>query len=88
MTAKHWNPDKHPIPEEEVLRIKYDPETDILTLWSGIPASNGSSIARDLMVFFDEFDDAQIVTLEHASQLLLPLLEHARGVAGSTTASQ
>ena len=87
MKSKHWSPDKYPIPEERELQIEYDPETDTLTLWNGTPASNGSSIARHLMVFFDECNDAQVVTLERASELLGPLFEDARSldVSHSTT---
>ena len=77
MTASKWNPSKYPAPAEKELVVRYDPDTDILTLWNGTPASNGSSIAQNLMVFFDEDDEAQIVTLEHASTLLLPMLEKA-----------
>ena len=77
MTASKWNPSKYPVPAEKELIVSYDPDMDILTLWNGTPASNGASIAQNLMVFFDEDDDAQIVTLEHASALLLPILEKA-----------
>lgn len=77
MTASKWNPSKYPVPAERELMVSYDPDTDILTLWNGTPASNGSSIAQNLMVFFDEDDDAQMVTLEHASEFLLPMLEKA-----------
>ena len=62
-----------PSPRKE-LHIDYDPETDILTLWTGTPASNGSDIAQDLMVFFDEEEVPQMVTLEDAAKLLRPYL--------------
>ena len=32
------------------LKIEYHQEVDILTLWSGKPASNGYHIAKDLVV--------------------------------------
>ena len=74
MTISKWNPAKHTIPPGKELCIDYDPEADILTLWTGTPASNGSDIAQDLMVFFDEEDEPQMVTLEGAAKLLRPYL--------------
>lgn len=63
---------------QRILKIEYDPDVDILTLWNGNPASNGSAIAEGLMVFLDEEDEPQIVTLEGASKLLGPLFgQHA-----------
>ena len=58
----------------KALRVEYDPDVDILTLWNGTPASNGVHIAEGLMVFLDEEDEPQIVTLEGASKLLAQLL--------------
>ena len=75
--ASNWNPTKSQVPVKKGLLVQYDPETDILTLWNGTPASNGSSIAKDLVVFYDEEDTPQIVTLENAAALLLPLLGKA-----------
>ena len=75
--ASNWNPAKYQVPVKKGLLVQYDPETDILTLWNGTPASNGSSIAKDLVVFYDEEDTPQIVTLENAAALLLPLLGKA-----------
>ncbi len=72
--ASNWNPAKYPIPPQKELLVEYDQETGTLTLWNGTPASNGSSVARDLTVFFDEEDGPQIVTLENASELLRPYL--------------
>ena len=63
------------------LKVEYDPDVDILTLWSGTPASNGSDIAEGLMVFMDEEDEPQIVTLEGASKLLGPLLKQLHTAA-------
>ena len=64
---------------QRILKIEYDPDVDILTLLeTGNPASNGSAIAEGLMVFLDEEDEPQIVTLEGASKLLGPLFgQHA-----------
>ena len=60
----------------KALIVEYHPDVDILTLWNGTPASNGWDIAKGLMVFFDEEDEPQIVTLEGASKLLEPFLRH------------
>ena len=93
MTASNWNPAKYPIPPKKELQIEYDRETDILTLWNGVPASNGSSVAHDLMVFFDEDDDPQIVTLENAAALLRPYLfpdsqQHSNLTSAETSKAQ
>ena len=69
---------KYTIPPEKVLQIEYDSDMDILTLWNGVPASNGSSVARGLTVFSDDKDDANIITLENAAELLRPYLFPAR----------
>ena len=58
----------------KALKVQYDPDVDILTLWNGTPASNGVDIAEDLMVFLDEEDEPQIVVLENAAELLGPYL--------------
>ena len=87
MKSKQWSPDKYSISEEKELQVKYDPETDTLTLWNGTPASNASSIARHLMVFFDEGNDPQVVTLEHASEFLGPLFENARSLESGQSAT-
>ena len=60
---------------QKALKVEYCPDLDILTLWNGTPASNGSAIAEGLMVFLDEEDEPQIVILEGASKLLGTLLE-------------
>jgi hypothetical protein len=74
MTASHWNPAKYPLPQQKELQIHYDPDTDILTLGNGTPASNGWDVAEDLMVFVDDEDEPHIVTLEGAAKLLRPYL--------------
>ena len=82
MRKGNWNPKKYTIPPEKALRIEYDKDTDILTLWNGAPASNGSTIARGLMVFSDDKDDANIITLENAAELLRPYLFPERDSSG------
>ena len=70
----NWNPAGHPLPPEKELRVEYDAELDILTLWTGTPASNATVVARNLQVFFDDEDVAHIVALEGAAKLLRPYL--------------
>ena len=77
MISKHssnWNPASYPLPPEKELWIQYDKDSDILTLWTGTPASNATVVARNLQVFFDDEDVAHIVTLEGAAKLLRPYL--------------
>ena len=52
------------------LRVEYDPETDVLTLWNGTPSSEGSPVARSLAVYVDEEELPAVVTLERASEYL------------------
>ncbi|MXY22753.1 MAG: DUF2283 domain-containing protein [Dehalococcoidia bacterium] len=52
------------------LKVYYDKDTDILSLWNGRPASEADDVAEHLVADFD--DDGEVVgfTLEHASELL------------------
>ena len=52
------------------LKVFYDKDTDILSLWNGRPASEADDVAEHLVADFD--DDGEVVgfTLEHASELL------------------
>ena len=52
------------------LRVEYDPDTDVLTLWNGTLLSEGSPVARDLTVYVDEEELPAVVTLERASEYL------------------
>lgn len=56
------------------LRIDYDWETDTLWLGNGLPTPNGEDIADAVVVFFDDDDRPNAVTIDHAAELLLPLL--------------
>ena len=50
--------------------IYYDANTDTLSLWNGIPASEAEDISEHLVADFD--DNGQVVgfTLEHAGEVL------------------
>ena len=63
------------------LRIDYDRETDTLWLGNGRPTPNGEDIADAVVVFFDDADRPNAVTIDHAAELLLPLLTAGRPAA-------
>ena len=60
------------------LRISYYGDTDTLSLWNGEPASAADDVAENLIVDYDAAGDAVGFTLDHAAELLLPLLTAAR----------
>ena len=63
------------------LHIDYDRETDTLWLGNGRPTPNGEDIADAVVVFFDDADRPNAVTIDHAAELLLPLLTAAKPAA-------
>ena len=66
------------------LRISYYGDTDTLSLWNGATASAADDVAENLIVDYDAAGEAVGFTLDHAAELLLPLLTAARdtGKAG------
>ena len=56
------------------LRISYFNDTDTLSLWNGMPASEGGDVTRDLIADYDVVGKVVGFTLEHAGHLLLNLL--------------
>ena len=60
------------------LRISYYGDTDTLSLWNGEPASAADDVADNLIVDYDAAGDAVGFTLDHAAELLLPILTAAR----------
>lgn len=63
------------------LRIAYYGDTDTLSLWNGAPASAADDVADNLIVDYDAAGDAVGFTLDHAAELLLPLLTAAKPAA-------
>ena len=63
------------------LKIDYDPESDTLWLGNGLPTPNGEDISDAVVVFFDDADRPNAVTIDHAAELLLPILTAARPAA-------
>ena len=60
--------------EDIRLEITYHAETDILWLGSRQPTPNGDDIAEYVTAFFDDDDRPNAVMIEHAAELLLPIL--------------
>ena len=63
------------------LRISYYGDTDTLSFWNGEPASAADDVAENLIVDYDAAGDAVGFTLDHAAELLLPILTAARAAA-------
>ena len=63
------------------LRISYYSDTDTLSFWNGEPASAAEDVADNLIVDYDAAGDAVGFTLDHAAELLLPILSAARPAA-------
>ena len=51
-------------------KIHYDKDTDTLSIWNGIPASEAEDVAEHLVADFDDAGQVVGFTLEHASELL------------------
>lgn len=70
------------------LRIAYYSDTDTLSLWNGEPASAADDVAENLIVDYDAAGEAVGFTLDHAAELLLPLLTAAKeGKSGKAAAT-
>ncbi len=52
------------------LKVFYDKDTDILSLWNGRPASEADDVAEHLVADFNDAGEVVGFTLEHASELL------------------
>ena len=61
------------------LKVFYDPETDTLSLWNGLPACEGGEVGEGLTADYDADGDLVGITLDGAAKLLTPyLLERTR----------
>ena len=56
------------------LRVFYDPETDTLSLWNGLPACDGGEVGEGLTADYDADGDVVGITLDGAAKLLTPYL--------------
>ena len=60
------------------LKISYFKDTDTLWLSNGLPTPKGEDITENVTVFFDmEETQPNGVLIEHAAEMLLPLLQSA-----------
>ena len=59
------------------LIIDYDKETDILWLTNGHPTPDGEDIAEYVTAFFDDEGKPTGVMIEHAAEILGPMLAAA-----------
>ena len=57
------------------LKIDYHPESDTLWLGNGLPTSSGEDLAENVTVFFDDAEQPNGLMIEHAAELLLPILK-------------
>ena len=70
------------------LKVSYFKDTDTLSLWNGNPASEGGDVAENLIADYDAEGDAVGFTLEHAAELLLPILTAAKQSAKVTLSNE
>lgn len=59
------------------LNIYYDSETDTLSLWNGRSGNEGADVAENLIVDFGRYEEVVGFTLDHAAELLGPVLSEA-----------
>ena len=55
--------------------VSYFPDSDMLSLWTGKPATEAEEIADGVIVEFDAEGNVVGFTLEHAAEILRPMLE-------------
>ena len=60
-------------PEKKLL-IRYQKQTDTLVLRNGTPAGNGETVAKNLVAESNDAGEVTGIVLEHAAELLLPIL--------------
>ncbi len=54
------------------LKVFYDPETDTLSLWNGIPACEASEVGEGLTADYGADGEVVGITLDGAAKLLAP----------------
>ena len=59
---------------EQILLIGYDREWDTLSLWNGMPANYGETVAENLTAESNDEGMVTGITLENAAALLRPYL--------------
>ena len=69
--------DKLPMAESPKLRIDYDSQSDVLSLWNGSPASSRYEVTQGMVTEIGADGDAVGITLENARELLAPYFRAA-----------
>ncbi len=60
------------------LQIDYHRESDTLWISNGLPTPEGEDLAENVTIFFDsDTPQPNAVMIEHAAELLLPILSAA-----------
>ena len=74
----HPSPTEIPDRREDLgLLIDYHQQSDTLWLGNGLPTPKGKGIGEYVTAFFDDEDRPNAVMIEHAAEILLPLLQAA-----------
>ena len=69
--------------------IVYIEDADSLSVWTGKPAAEGDEIADGIIVDLDADGNVVGFTIEHAAELLRPMLEaHLKTPAATSPRSQ
>ena len=63
--------------EDIQLHIDYHQQSDSLWLGNGLPTPKGEYMAEYVTAFFDDDDRPNAVMIEHAAEILLPVLQAA-----------
>ena len=59
------------------LTVSYYEDTDTLSFWNGVPAKSADDVADNLFVDYNADGEAVGIALEHAAEILLPILQAA-----------
>ena len=65
---------QEPLIQSTKLKVFYDPETDTLSLWNGLPACDAGEVGEGLTADYDTNGEVVGVTLDGAAKLLMPHL--------------
>ena len=66
---------QEPLIQSTKLKVFYDPETDTLSLWNGLPACDAGEVGEGLTADYDTNGEVVGVTLDGAAKLLMPHLK-------------
>ncbi len=86
-TTDYYN-EEVKVGETMKLKVSYFKDTDTLSLWNEQPASHADDVAENLIADYNSEGDAVGFTLEHAAEILLPILAAAEETATVTLSNQ